>query len=163
MKTLGLDCATKTGFAIAKDGLVVQSGVKDFSKKRGESNGIMFLRFRQWLEDTLMEEPRFDMVCYEQAHHRGGAATEVCVNLTGRVQEVCEQYGVEYMPVHSASLKKFATTKGRATKDEMISAINKKLFANPKLGYKTSLITDDNEADACWLALYPLNKGGKRG
>ena len=35
------------------------------------------------------------LVVYEQAHHSGGAATEICVNLTGRVQEISEDAGIE--------------------------------------------------------------------
>ena len=49
MKILGIDSATKTGWAICDGGEITASGVKDFTKKRGESNGILYLKFRKWL------------------------------------------------------------------------------------------------------------------
>ncbi|MEN6621442.1 MAG: hypothetical protein ABFD50_07845, partial [Smithella sp.] len=67
---LAIDTGTKTGWAIIKDGRVYESGVQDFSKKRGESNGAMFLRFRGWLGHIT--DLDIDLVIYEQAHHRGG-------------------------------------------------------------------------------------------
>ena len=100
---LALDCATKTGWAIVKDGKIYESGVQDFSKRRGESNGAMFLKFRRWLKNLLDED--VNLVIYEQSHHRGGAATEIGVNLTGRVQEACAEGEVEYVSTHTATLK----------------------------------------------------------
>ena len=47
---LALDLATMTGWATLIDGKI-NSGVQNFSKKRGESNGIMFLRFNAWLRE----------------------------------------------------------------------------------------------------------------
>lgn len=43
---LALDCGTKTGWCLLRDGRIYESGVEDFTKRRGESNGAMFLRFR---------------------------------------------------------------------------------------------------------------------
>jgi Holliday junction resolvasome RuvABC endonuclease subunit len=139
---LALDCATKTGWCLWVDGKVKESGVQDFSKTRGESNGAMFLRFRHWLMDMLGGEP-INIVVYEQSHHRGGAATEIGVNLTGRVQEVCAEMKVEYATIHTATLKKFATGDGRASKEDMITASAKLLGRQP---------IDDNEADAVLMA-----------
>lgn len=149
MKILGIDSATKTGWAICDGGEITASGVKDFTKKRGESNGILYLKFRKWLREMILEHD-IDAVCYEQAHHRGGAATALCVNLAGRIEEVSEDLNKHYESVHSATLKKFATGHGKATKEAMIAAINARRFE----AGASSLITDDNEADACWLALY---------
>lgn len=156
---LALDCATKTGWclmgtsagdkipspaysiALKKLG-VVESGVQDFSKTRGESNGAMFLRFRRWLLMMVTDYP-VSLVVYEQAHHRGGASTEIGVNLTGRVQEICSECKIEYTTVHTGTLKKFATGSGTASKDDMIKAAKKLLGREP---------IDDNEADAVLMA-----------
>lgn len=148
---VALDCATKTGWAIAKnDGTIVESGVQDFKKKRGESNGIMFLNFRKWLWDlvqtakTLKEkEPETDLIAYEQAHFRGGAATEVCVGLQTRCQEVAAMYVIESVPVATNSLKLFATGHGKADKAVMIVKAKEVLGRDP---------IDDNEADAVHIA-----------
>ncbi|MHB8110521.1 MAG: hypothetical protein ACYDHW_10875 [Syntrophorhabdaceae bacterium] len=147
---LALDCATKTGWALIKSGEVYESGVQDFSKKRGESNGAMFLKFRQWLKQMMiMSDP--GLVVYEQAHHRGGAATEVCVNLTGRVQEICAASSFEYATIETRTLKKWATGKGTADKQAMIEAAKAKTGLLPK---------DDNEADAILLGLMAYEEYG---
>jgi hypothetical protein len=89
---LSLDCATKTGWALIEKGMVYESGMQDFSKKRGESNGIMFIKFRRWLAGMLYDN-KADFVIYEQSGvFRSGAASEIALNLTGRVQEICEQH-----------------------------------------------------------------------
>lgn len=152
MKILALDCATKTGYCLLNNGRIVESGVQDFAKKRGESNGMMFLRFRAWL-NGIMFNFRPEVVFYEQSHHRGGSATEIGVNLTGRVQEICADFKTEYAAVHTATLKKWACGHGKADKDMM------KARAASYLGRAA---IDDNEADACLLAVYADEEmGGK--
>ena len=140
---LALDCATKTGWCLWDKGKIVESGTEDFSKKRGESNGMLFLNFRIWLTKMLLRNVA--LVIYEQAHHRGGAATEICVNLTGRVQEMCDELKIEYTTVHSNTLKKWATGFGHADKGEMMVRAGIELGRRP---------VDDNEADAVILAAY---------
>ncbi len=147
---LGLDCATKTGFCLWHQGKVYESGVMDFSKRRGESNGLMFLRFRHWLNGILTTN-KIRLVTYELAHMRGGAATEISANLTGRVQELCTEHGIQYASVHSATLKKFATGKGNADKADMILTAQK--F---KLG-----VTSDDESDAIHLAHFASEEYGE--
>ena len=149
---LALDCATKTGWALIEKGIIIESGVQDFSKKRGESNGGMFLRFRKWLSDMFDDmHPSCGLVVYEQAHHRGGAATEICVNLTGRVQEMCADRNIEFAAVHTATLKKHATGKGKADKEEMIKKARYILNREP---------FDDNEADAVLMAIWAYEEYG---
>lgn len=145
---LALDCATKTGWCLLKDGYVRESGVQDFSKRRGESNGAMFLRFRSWL-GTVMEGVTFCV--YEQAHHRGGAATEICVNLTGRVQEECAARGIEFATIHSGTLKKWACGSGKAEKSEMMKKASAYLDRDP---------IDDNEADSVIMAMFAFKEYG---
>lgn len=146
---LALDCATRTGWALWSDGKIIESGTQDFTKQRGDSNGMLFLNFRIWLTRMLLRN--ITLVVYEQAHHRGGAATEICVNLTGRVQEMCSELKIEYTAVHSNTLKKWATGCGNADKGEMM------IRAGIILGRKP---IDDNEADAVLLAKLTSEKYG---
>ena len=81
-------------------------------------------------------------------HHRGGAATACCVGLVTEIQAFAAEHNIEIMPVHTASLKKFATGSGRANKLEMIEAAKAR-------GWDP---VDDNEADACSLLDYALNE-----
>jgi Holliday junction resolvasome RuvABC endonuclease subunit len=148
MRILALDCATKTGWALVTEGRILESGVLDFAKRRGESNGSMFLRFRVWLQIMLRE---VDFVVYEMAHHRGGAATEICVNLTGRVQELCAAKKIEYSTVHSGTLKKWACGGGKADKQKMLHAA---------LIYLGRPAEDDNEADAVLMGMWAWQEYG---
>lgn len=149
MILLALDTATKTGWCLMRNGRIYESGTQDFSKKRGESNGILFLRFRNWLNTML--EMGVDFVVYEQAHHRGGSATEIGVNLTGRIQECCAERGIEFASVHSGTLKKQIIGHGNAGKPEMVA------FARGRLGREP---VDDNEADAVCLGVYGWTEYG---
>lgn len=142
MNILALDCATKTGWACLRDGHI-ESGVQDFTKRRGESNGIMFFRFRQWLNTFKYSD--FKVIAYEQAHHRGGAATEICVNLTGRAQEFAAEIKAEHMAVHTASIKKFVSGSGKADKAVIMDWFKSKTGRAP---------IDDNEADAMALLYF---------
>lgn len=87
-----------------------------------------------------------DLIVYEQAHHRGGAATACCVGLVSTVQAFAAEHRAELMPVHTAELKKWATGKGNAGKPEMIKAAKGR-------GWDPD---DDNEADAALLLEYAL-------
>jgi hypothetical protein len=155
MNILSLDMATKTGWAFKYSGNLkfgnnagrIYSGIKDFAKARGESPGMIFLRFRKWLNEFLIPEEKI-LIVHEQAHHRGGAATALCSGLIAEAQAFAAEHGFEILPVHSATLKKFATGSGRAEKGAMIQAA--KFFGfNPK---------DDNEADAIHLLRYALQE-----
>lgn len=141
MKILALDLASITGWASAQDSQRVESGIVEFALKRGESPGMRFIRFNAWLREMLTNLAP-DLVIYEQAHHRGGVATELCVGLVTRVQEMCSERGINYEKLHSATLKKFAVGKGNAKKGVMLQA------AREKWGQQ---VQDDNEADALWL------------
>jgi hypothetical protein len=148
-KILALDLATATGWA--SNCLNKISGVTRFDLKRGESPGMRFLRCRAWLADFYeLVDGKIDVLVYEQAHHRGGAATACCVGLVTVCQEFAASNGVELMPVHTATLKKFATGSGRANKQDMIAAAKAR-------GWHP---VDDNEADAQLLLDYALSEIG---
>ena len=153
MLILGLDCASKTGWSLYNSDLkkILESGVQDFTKRRGESNGLMFLKFRRWLDDLVQMNPEIAIIAYEAAHHRGGAATEICVNLAGRAQEVAAQYGIVTAPVQTNTLKLFATGHGNADKGMMIEAAAKVLGRDP---------IDDNEADSVAISMWAAAEYG---
>ncbi len=96
MNILGLDMATRTGWACNIHGR--RSGVIEFAVKRGESPGMRFLRCRSWLNEMLKLLERIDLIAYEQAHHRGGAATACCVGLVTEVLAFAAEHDVETMP-----------------------------------------------------------------
>jgi len=83
LNILALDMATKTGWAT---NINKTSGVQTFDVRRGESPGMRFLRCRGWLNEMAQLLGSIDLIAYEQAHHRGGAATACCVGLVSTVQ-----------------------------------------------------------------------------
>ncbi len=146
MIILSLDLATKTGWACNIHGK--RSGVVEFQLKRGESPGMRFLRCRAWLNEMLqLCGGKIDVIVYEQAHHRGGAATACCVGLVTEVLAFAAENNIEVMSVHSGSLKKWATGNGRASKADMIKAAQKRGW-DPE---------DDNQADATLLLEYTVS------
>ena len=157
MNVLALDTALKTGWATLINGRI-ESGVQDFTKKRGESNGIVFIRFNAWLNQMMFycDTPddkglRFNLLVYEQAHHRGGYAANLCIGLTTRVEEFASRIGAESMAVHTATLKKATTGNGRASKEDMMALFKQQTGCDP---------IDDNEADSYALLRYAMQELG---
>lgn len=109
----------------------------------------MFLRFRKWLSGYIDTICHPAIIAYERAHFRGGAATEICVGLQTRVQEIAAEFSIESMPVATTTLKKFATGNGRAGKAEMIKAAKSHIGRNP---------IDDNEADSIHVAMWAASE-----
>lgn len=144
MRILAIDPGKQTGWAAYSKG-IIESGVQDFSLKRGESRGMVFVSFRKWLEEMFIKLTILrstGIVVYEMPHHRGGAATEILIGMTTRIQEECDRRGINYTSVHSAHLKKFATGKGNADKDRMLAEARRRFGDH---------ISDHNEADALLL------------
>ena len=152
MRILSLDMATKTGWAAHSDKLFdrIVSGVQVFDVKRGESAGMRFLRFRAWLNEVNSLIGGAELIVYEQAHHRGGAATQVGVGLQTEMLAFAASVKAETMPVHTGTLKKWATGSGAAGKPEMVKAAT-------AYGHEPQ---DDNEADALLLLYYAIKTLG---
>jgi len=145
MNILAIDPGTKTGWASLSK-RHIESGVHDFQLGRGDSPGMRFLRFRNWLADMLtMTAP--DLVVYERPLLKFGYSAEVLAGFTTRIQEACAERRIECEAVHGPTLKKFTCGTGRADKAQMVVAATK------RFGKK---VHDDNEADALnllWLAM----------
>jgi len=133
-------------------GGIRDSGVQTFDLRRGESPGMRWLRFRAWLTEmehymNSLSGP-FNLIVYERAHHRGGAATAAGLGYQTEVESFAARIQAELMPVHSNTLKKWATGSGRAGKPEMENAARQRGF-DPQ---------DDNEADAILLREYAVEQ-----
>jgi len=145
MNILAIDPGTKTGWA-ALCARHIESGVQEFPLGRGDSPGMRYLRFRQWL-GNLLDIAAPALVVYERPFMRGGYATEFLSALTSRIQEECAIRKIEYQAVNPATLKKVTTGTAKSDKTAMI------VVASERIGRPAR---DDNEADAVnllWLAM----------
>jgi Holliday junction resolvasome RuvABC endonuclease subunit len=150
MRILALDLGTHTGWATNVN--FFSFGVQVFDVKRGESPGMRYIRFNAWLEEMWgLLEP--ELVSYEQTlpFHRGSMAAEIAAGFATRVQEFCARHKIEHTAVHSATLKKFATGHGRASKEMMKKAFQERYDVVP---------TSDDMADAGCLLWYSIEEFG---
>jgi Holliday junction resolvasome RuvABC endonuclease subunit len=141
MKILALDIATKTGWRTE-----TSSGVWDFNKlKRGDSYGLRLIRFKSSIREILDLE-KIDIVVYERPAGMFKSSIIVASEMIGVLIALCEERGIQYTAYSATEIKKFATGKGNAKKQDMIdSAV--------ELGFN---VIDDNHADA--IHLYNLAK-----
>jgi Holliday junction resolvasome RuvABC endonuclease subunit len=136
MEILALDIATKTGWATSHT-----SGVVDFKPKRGESDGMRVVRFRSWL-DEMLRSGSFSVVVYERPAGRHAASIIVAAKMVGMVDLLAHEHGLDVAIYSASEIKKHATGKGNAGKDQVYQAAVEKWGTG---------IADDNEADALWL------------
>ena len=140
MRLLALDLGTKTGWCAGTLETNI-SGTQGFQPQRFEGGGMRFLRFHRWL-DELQGAADFDECVYEEVrNHKGVDAAHIYGGLWGALTSWCEAKKVPYIGVPVGTIKKFATGKGNASKEEVIAAC-------VEWGYAPEY---DNEADAIAL------------
>lgn len=135
MNILALDLGTKTGFATT-DG---RSGTRNFATKRTEGAGMLYLRFRKWLEDEF-PQGSIDALFFEEVRrHNGVLAGHLYGGMRATVLAWCEEHRVPYQSVPVGTIKKHISGNGSASKKKVIASIVKKYGVIPD---------DDNHADA---------------
>lgn len=145
MNIISLDLGSTTGWATITDG-VVNSGSKSLALTKYEGRGMQFLKFKRFLGQLVTcVHPEF-IVLEEVRRHLGTDAAHAYGGYLAHVGSYCEEAGIPHAGVAVGTIKKFATGKGNANKDEMIEAA-KKLFPDQE-------IVDDNQADALCLLGY---------
>ena len=149
MNILTLDLGGTTGWASIADG-VVNSGTISFKLTRFEGKGMQFLKFKRFLGqqcDVIKPEV---LVIEEVRRHMGVDAAHAYGGYLSHVGSYCEENDVPYTAVPVGTIKKHATGKGNANKDEMIAAAKEK--------YPEQEIIDDNQADALMILSYALKE-----
>lgn len=103
---------------------------------------MRFLRFKRWLSDLKQCNEGLDQVVFEEVRrHAGVDAAHAYGGFLGQLTAWCEHHQIPYQGVPVGTIKKHATGKGNASKEEMILAVRAK-------GHHPA---DDNEADALAL------------
>ena len=139
---LALDLGTTTGWALRTRDGAVTSGTQSFRPQRFEGGGMRFLRFKRWLTELKAHADGIDSLHFEEVRrHVSTDAAHAYGGFLATLTSWCEHHQIPYQGVPVGTIKKHATGKGNASKDEMITAMR-------RLGH---VPTDDNEADALAL------------
>ena len=139
---LALDLGTTTGWALRGSDGHITSGSESFRPQRFEGGGMRFLRFKRWLAELLTTSGHINAVYFEEVRrHAGVDAAHAYGGFMGHLTAWCEHHNIPYQGVPVGTIKKHATGKGNAGKDDMIASV--------RLRGHTPV--DDNEADALAL------------
>mgnify|MGYP000013365504 CR=1 FL=1 len=150
---LALDLGTTTGWGLAEVDGRITSGSQSFKPQRFEGGGMRFLRFKRWLTDIKQCSSDINLIVFEEVRrHAGVDAAHVYGGFMGQLTAWCEHHQIPYEGVPVGTIKKHATGKGNASKDDMVAAAR-------RLGHAPA---DDNEADALALLLWATSSTGGR-
>ena len=141
MNVLALDPATRTGFAHS-DGA---SGTWNLSIRPGLPSGKRLVKLWAKLNEAAAVHG-VDLIVFEEVRYIGtgyARALIVQLELQGALKLWCELRDVPFRAVGAPEVKKHATQKGNAKKEQMVAAARRR--------WPDKDITDDNEADALWI------------
>jgi len=144
---IALDLGTTAGWAISLPSGQIVSGSRSFKPGRWDGGGVRFLRFTAWLDEMHGLYPFGSLAFEEVRRHIGVDAAHVYGGLLATLTSWCELHGIPYQGVPVGTIKKHATGKGNASKDDMVAAAK-------GMGYYPR---DDNEADALALLHWALD------
>ena len=139
---LALDLGTTTGWALRGSDGNVTSGSESFRPQRFEGGGMRFLRFKRWLTELKAVADGIDALHFEEVRrHVSTDAAHAYGGFLATLTAWCEHHQIPYQGVPVGTIKKHATGKGNAGKDEVIASVTARGHAPG----------DDNEADALAL------------
>lgn len=141
MQVLAIDPATKCGWAHSS-GI---GGTWDISVRRDESAGMRLIRLRGKLNE-VMANAGVTLCVYEAARNAAPkmqGALVVGAMLQSVITVWCEDNKIEYRGFSPSEIKKYATGKGNAGKEDMLSAA---ITRWPQIEF-----ADHNHADAQWM------------
>lgn len=144
MIVLGIDPATKCGWAVLDGTELVASGTWRLGAAQGGS-GARFLAFQRAL-DAIVREYEPDMAVIERPGKLQGDAILILNGLVALFAAYAEERGLEYRAVSPTEVKRAAGCTGGAGKLEVMAAVNG-LYPQ---GAETR---DDNECDAIAVAI----------
>ena len=150
---LALDLGQKTGWAARTVDSAIASGTVEFKPGRFEGGGMIFLRFRAWLQEVDETAGGVGAVYFEEVRsHRGVAAAHAYGGFLAHLTAWAEANKIPYAGMPVGTIKRHATGNGNANKEAVIAAVR-------ALGFDPA---DDNEADALALLDWALRNGGPR-
>ncbi len=162
---LALDLGTTLGWAACSPNGNVTSGTVNFKNRRFEGGGMRYLRFNNWLaEIDALFLRGIGVVYFEEVRaHRGTDAAHVYGGLMSILTSWCEAKKIPYEGIPIGTIKRFATGRGDAPKDNVdLAKRNAKAKASGRALYPGKSMTaavqswgynphDNNETDALAL------------
>ena len=144
MSLLAIDPGTNCGWAIKKQTGDFVSGTWNLRGGRYEGGGMRFLRLEKFLNEVRASTP-IQMVVFEEVRrHLGTDAAHIYGGIVATVCKWCEENKIPYLGIPVGTVKRNATGKGNANKEQMIAAAQAR--------WPGHVFVDDNEADARWIA-----------
>ena len=145
---LALDLGTTTGWALRGSDGTITSGSTGFRPQRFEGGGMRFLRFKRWLAELKDMTGGIHALYFEEVRrHVSTDAAHAYGGFLATLTAWCEHHQIPYQGVPVGTIKKHATGKGNASKDDVLSAMR-------ALGHAPA---DDNEADALALLRWAIS------
>lgn len=139
---LALDLGTTTGWALRDRTGRITSGSQSFKPQRFEGGGMRYLRFGRWISEIQTSVSELQFLYFEEVRrHVSTDAAHVYGGFLATLTAWCEHHGIPYQGVPVGTIKKHATGKGNASKDEMMAAVRA----------RGHVPADDDEADALAL------------
>jgi hypothetical protein len=147
---LALDLGQRTGWAVRNRDGAIASGVQEFRPGRFEGGGMIWLRFRAWLQEVDETSGGVGVVVFEEVRrHLGTTASHIYGGYLAHLTAWAEANRVPYQGVPVGTIKRHVTGKGNSDKQAVIDAVRLLGFAP----------TDDNEADALALLNWAIAHG----
>jgi hypothetical protein len=147
---LALDLGQRTGWAARSRDGAIASGVHEFRPGRFEGGGMIWLRFRAWLQEIDETAGGVGVVVFEEVvAHRGVAASHCYAGFLAHLTAWAEANKIPYQGVPVGTIKWHIAGKGNADKVAVMAAVR-------KLGFAPA---DDNEADALALLDWAIAQG----
>lgn len=144
---LALDLGTTTGWALRGSDGNITSGTEHFKPQRFERGGMRFLRFRRWLTELKSHADGIGTLYFEEVRrHASTDAAHAYGGFLATLTAWCEHHQIPYQGVPVGTIKKHATGKGNAGKENVIASVRAR-------GHEPC---DDNEADALALLLWAM-------
>ena len=144
---LALDLGTTTGWALRSSDGTINSGSAGFRPQRFEGGGMRILRFKRWLAELKDMTGGIHALYFEEVRrHVSTDAAHAYGGFLATLTAWCEHHQIPYQGVPVGTIKKHATGKGNASKDDVLSAMR-------ALGHAPA---DDNEADALALLRWAI-------
>ena len=144
---LALDLGTITGWALRGSDGHITSGSESFRPQRFEGGGMRFLRFKRWLTELKAITSDIDCLHFEEVRrHVSTDAAHAYGGFLATLTAWCEHHQIPYQGVPVGTIKKHATGKGNAGKEDVIASVTAR-------GHTP---VDDNEADALALLYWAI-------